>query len=175
MDRRTWCRPSLYILEASCIATQLSSSFNNKKELFNMTNDYDSNIEREYHAKHPHLIRCTELLPIQFKGNDGMVFFAKADFYHPTEDYYIELKCHPLNVVKTKADSDRRLASIPKHVKITNQHYLAHGFNHSLYKQQIVQSTLAADGIKLLLVFTKPLSTMKINQLNKHGLEYVIA
>lgn len=136
--------------------------------------DYDSNIEENYHAKHPHLIRCTELLPMPFKGNDGMLFFAKADFYHPTEDYYIELKSHPLNVVKTKADSDRRLAAIPKHVKITNYHYLAHGFNHSLYKQKIVQSTLADNGIKLLLVFTKPLPTKKINQLNKHGLEYVI-
>jgi hypothetical protein len=140
-----------------------------------MTNGYDSNIESEYHSKHPHLIRCTEHLPIPFKGNDGLMFFAKADFYHPTEDYYIELKSHPLNVVKTKSDSERRLASIPKHVKITNYHYLAHGFNHSLYKQKIVQSTLADNGIKLLLVFTKPLPTRKINELNKHGLEYVIA
>jgi hypothetical protein len=103
------------------------------------------------------------------------MFFAKADFYHPTEDYYIELKDHPLNVVKTKADSERRLASIPKHVKITNYHYLAHGFNHSLYKQKIVQSTLADNGIKLLLVFTKPIPPRKVNELNKHGLEYVIA
>ena len=139
-----------------------------------MTNDYDSNIEENYHAKHPHLIRCTEHLPMPFMGNDGMVFFAKADFYHPTEDYYIELKDHPLNVVKTKADSDRRLASIPKHVKITNYHYLAHGFNHSLYKQKIVQSTLADNGIKLLLVFTKPIPPRKVTEMNKLGLEYVI-
>lgn len=138
-----------------------------------MTNDYDSNIEETYHAKHPYLERCTDYLPMPFKGNDGLMFFAKADFYHPTEDYYIELKSHPLNVVKTKADSDRRLAAVP--VKPTTYHYLAHGFNHSIYKQKIVQSTLADNGIKLLLVFTKPLSTRKINQLNKHGLEYVIA
>ena len=138
-----------------------------------MTNDYDSNIEENYHAKHPYLVRCNDYLPMPFMGNDGMVFFAKADFYHPTEDYYIELKSHALNVVKTKADSDRRLAAVP--VKPTTYHYLAHGWNHSLYKQQIVQSTLADNGIKLLLVFTKPLSTKKINQLNKHGLEYVIA
>ena len=138
-----------------------------------MTN-YDSNIEREYHAKHPYLVRCTDYLPMPFKGNDGMLFFAKADFYHPTEDYYIELKNHPLNVVKTNVDSIRRIDAIPKHIKITNKHYLLHGWNHSLYKQQIVQSTLANNGIKLLLVFTKPLPTKKINQLNKHGLEYVI-
>lgn len=137
--------------------------------------DYDSTVESEYHSKHPHLVRCTDYLPIPFKGNDGMVFFAKADFFNPIDNYFIELKCHALNVVKTKADSERRMASIPKHVKITNYHYLAHGFNHSLYKQKIVQSTLADNGIKLLLVFTKPLSTKKINQLNKHDLEYVIA
>ena len=139
-----------------------------------MTNDYDSTVESEYHSKHPYLIRCTDYLPMPFKGNDGMLFFAKADFYHPTEDYYIELKSHPLNIVKTKSDSDRRMAAIPKHVKITNYHYLAHGWNHSLHKQKIVQSTLADNGIKLLLVFTKPLPTRKINELNKHGLEYVI-
>ena len=139
-----------------------------------MTNDYDSTVESEYHSKHPYLVRCTDNLPMPFKGNDGMLFFAKADFYHPTEDYYIELKDHPLNVVKTKSDSERRMASIPKHVKITNYHYLAHGWNHSLHKQKIVQSTLADNGIKLLLVFTKPIPPRKVTEMNKHGLNYTI-
>jgi len=135
--------------------------------------DYHSQVEREYHAKHPHLVRCTDNLPIQFKGNDGMLFFAQADFFNPIDNYFIELKCHALNVVKTKSDSERRLASVP--VKPTTYHFLAHGWNHSLWKQKIVQSTLADNGIKLLLVFTKPLSTRKINEMNKHGLNYVIA
>ena len=74
--------------------------------------DYDSNVERDYHSKHPHLIRCTDNLPMPFMGNDGMLFFAKADFYHPTEDYYIELKCHPLKIVKTKSDSEAHYLSL---------------------------------------------------------------
>lgn len=141
---------------------------------------YDSKIEQHYHQQHSHLERQQDFLPAVFIDSNGVVFNAKADFYDPITDTYIEVKNYQLNNYKTKRDCSNReqLLKQRRGGYLTKLEQLKTGWNHSLIKQQIVQQTLALLGIKYLVVFYRlsdPLTKQAINKMNNIGLNYTIA
>lgn len=138
---------------------------------------YDSSIEQQYHEQHLHLERQLGYLPITFTDANGVAFKAKADFYDHITDTYIEVKNRQLNNYKTKQDSlNRQQVLRQRRGYLTQLEQLQTGWNHSLYKQLIVQQTLALLGIKYLVVFYKPtkLTKQSINKMSALGLNYTI-
>ena len=138
---------------------------------------YDSKIESIYHQQHPHLERQLDYLPITFTDTNGTVFKAKADFYCSITNTYIEVKNRQLNNYKTKQDSLNRQQALRQHRGyLTQLEQLESGWNHSLYKQLIVQQSLAVLGINYLIVFYRPtkLTKQSINKMNALGLNYTI-
>lgn len=141
---------------------------------------YDSKIEQHYHQQHSHLERQTSYLPTSFIDSDGTSFKAKADYYDPIIDTYIEVKNHQLNNYKTKqACLDRQQVLRQRRGGyLTKLEQLQTGWNHSLYKQLIVQQALALLGVKYLVVFYRlsdPLTKQAINKMNDLGLNHIIA
>lgn len=139
---------------------------------------YDSSIESIYHQQYPHLQRQLGYLPTEFTDANGTVFTAKADFYDTITDTYIEVKNRQLNNYKTKQDSLNRQQVLRQRRGgyLTKLEQLESGWNHSLYKQLLVQQTLAKLGINYLVVFYKPtkLTKQAINKMNNLGLNYTI-
>lgn len=140
---------------------------------------YDSSIESIYHHQNPHLERQLGYLPTEFTDANGIVFTAKADFYDTITDTYIEVKNRQLNNYKTKQSCLNRQQVLRQRRGgyLTQLEQLESGWNHSLYKQLLVQQTLAKLGINYLVVFYKPtkLSKQAINKMNNLGLNYTIA
>ena len=138
---------------------------------------YDSKIESIYHQQQPHLERQLGFLPTDFTDTNGVIFKAKADFWCPITDTYLELKNHQLNNHKNKQSSKDRLIQLEQYKGyLTNKDKLLNDWNHSLYKHLVVQQTLAPLGINYLIVFYKPtkLSKQAINKMNALGLNYTI-
>lgn len=138
---------------------------------------YDSVVEQQYHHQHPHLQRQLDFLPSIFIDTNGIVFKAKSDFYDPINDVYIEVKNRQLNNYKTKQDSlNRQQVLRQRRGYLTQLEQLESGWNHSLYKQLIVQQTLALLSINYLVVFYKPtkLTKQALNKMNAIGLNYTI-
>ena len=139
---------------------------------------YDSAIEKHYHQQYPHLERQLDYLPITFTDTNGTVFKAKADFYCSITNTYIEVKNRQLNNYKSKQACLNRQQALRQRRGgyLTQLEQLQSGWNHSLYKQLIVQQSLAMLGIKYLVVFYKPtkLSKQAINKMNHLGLNYTI-
>ena len=139
---------------------------------------YDSAIEKHYHQQHQHLQRQLDYLPTTFTDANGIIFKSKADFYCSITNTYIEVKNRQLNNYKTKQDSLNRQQALRQRRGgyLTQLEQLQSGWNHSLYKQLIVQQSLAMLGIKYLVVFYKPtkLSKQAINKMNHLGLNYTI-
>ena len=138
---------------------------------------YDSAIEQHYHQQHQHLQRQLDYLPTTFTDDNGVIFKAKADFYDTISNTYIEVKNRQLNNYKTKQDSLNRQSVLRQHRGyLTQLEQLQSGWNHSIYKQLIVQQTLSLLGIDYLIVFYKPtkLSKQAINKMNALGLNYTI-
>ena len=140
--------------------------------------NYDSLIEQQYHHQNPHLERQLGYLPTEFTDANGIVFKAKADFYDTITDTYLEVKNHQLNSYKTKQSCLNRQSVLHQRRGgyLTKLEQLQTGWNHSLYKQLIVQQTLALLGINYLVVFYKPtkLTKQAINKMNDLGLNYTI-
>lgn len=139
---------------------------------------YDSTIEQQYHQQHQHLERQLSYLPTEFIDTNGVMFKAKADFYCSITDTFIEVKNHQLNNYKTKQDSLNRQSVLRQRRGgyLTKLEQLDAGWNHSLYKQLIVQQTLELLNIKYLVVFYKTkLSKQAINKMDHLGLNYTIA
>jgi hypothetical protein len=95
-----------------------------------------------------------KIMPYSFIDKDGTQFEAKADFYHPSLDLYIEIKDSHLNgkTTKTKARKayDRidpyRLRQSPTFHQTRNQ------WNHAAPKQAIVQSVIGAAQFAILFI-----------------------
>lgn len=139
--------------------------------------EYDSEQEELFHQRHPHLIQCADTFyHYTFYDADGSPFQAKPDFYHPTLECWIEFKCHQLNNKKTKQLADE------SHQKQINykgrdciKYQLDNGWNHSLFKQAKVQSSLKAMGKLMIVIFkdgTKLTTTSK-NKMKQQGLEWI--
>ena len=138
---------------------------------------YDSLIEKQYHQQHPHLQRQLDYLPTTFVDDNGIVFKAKADYYDTISNTYIEVKNRQLNNYKSKqACLNRQQALRQRRGYLTQLEQLQSGWNHSIYKQLIVQQTLSLLGIDYLIVFYKPtkLSKQALNKMNALGLNYTI-
>ena len=138
---------------------------------------YDSLVEKLYHQQHPHLQRQLDYLPTTFTDDNGIVFRAKADFYCSVTNTVIEVKNRQLNNYKTKQDSlNRQQALRQRRGYLTRLEQLESGWNHSLYKQLIVQQSLAVLGINYLIVFYKPtkLTKQALNKMDNLGLNYTI-
>ena len=139
---------------------------------------YDSLVEKLYHQQHPHLQRQLDYLPTTFTDANGIVFKAKADFYCSITNTYIEVKNRQLNNYKSKQACLDRQQALRQRRKghLTQLEQLQSGWNHSLYKQLIVQQSLAVLGINYLIVFYKPtkLTKQSINKMDCLGLNYTI-
>jgi len=138
---------------------------------------YDSVIEQQYHQQHPHLQRQLDYLPTTFTDDNGIVFKAKADYYDTISNTYIEVKNRQLNNYKSKqACLNRQSVLRQRRGYLTQLEQLESGWNHSLYKQLIVQQTLAVLGINYLIVFYKPtkLTKQALNKMDNLGLNYAI-
>ena len=138
---------------------------------------YDSLVEKLYHQHHPHLQRQLDYLPTVFTDDNGIAFKAKSDFYCSITNTVIEVKNRQLNNYKTKQDCLSRQSVLrQRRGYLTQLEQLDAGWNHSLYKQLIVQQALALLGIKYLVVFYKPtkLTKQAINKMDNLGLNYAI-
>lgn len=98
-------------------------------------------------------------------------FGAKADFYHPGLELYIEIKdCH-LNGKTSKANAEKadsridpdRLRKAPKYHQIQNQ------WNHAAPKQAIVQSTIGSP--QFAVVFTGKPDIKTLGGIEKQGIQ----
>ncbi len=135
---------------------------------------YDSKEEELFHQRHPNLIQCADK-PYNFTFYDeqGTSFKAYPDFYSEELKCYIEFKCHQLNNKPDKNTADdhhQRQISFKGRDCIKYQ--LDNSWNHSLFKQAKVQSSLASLDIKILVVFkdgTK-LTPQSINKMKAVGL-----
>ena len=140
---------------------------------------YDSAIEQQYHQQHQHLERQLDYLPTTFTDDNGVIFKSKADFYCSITDTYVEVKNRQLNNYKTKQACLNRQSVLRQRRGgyLTQLEQLESGWNHSLYKQLIVQKALALLGIKYLVVFynlSDPLSKQALNKMDNLGLNYTI-
>ena len=138
---------------------------------------YDSLIEKQYHQHNPHLQRQLDYLPTVFTDDNGIAFKAKADYYDTISNTYIEVKNRQLNNYKSKqACLNRQSVLRQRRGYLRQLEQLESGWNHSLYKQLIVQQTLAVLGINYLIVFYKPtkLTKQALNKMSNLGLNYII-
>ncbi len=112
-----------------------------------------------------------KLMPYTFVDKEKTEFGAKADFYHPGLDLYIEIKDSHLNgkTSKTKARNayDRiepyRLRQSPTFHQTRNQ------WNHSAPKQAIVQSTIGSP--QFAIVFTGSPDEGTLARIIKQGIQ----
>ncbi|EOG9060647.1 hypothetical protein ACLK5F_001398 [Vibrio fluvialis] len=137
---------------------------------------YDSKEEELFHQRHPELILCSgKPYNYTFFDDEGSSFRAYPDFYSETLDCYIEFKSHQLNNKKTKSAAEK---SHQKQINFKGRdctkYQLDHGWNHSLYKQAKVQSSLKSLGINMIVVFKDgiKLTIQAINKMNANGLKW---
>lgn len=102
---------------------------------------------------------------------DDREFGAKADFYHPGLDLYIEIKDSHLNGKTSKSNAEKaysridsdRLRKAPRYHQIQNQ------WNHAAAKQAIVQSTIGSP--QFAIVFTNQPDEDTLNRVVKQGIQ----
>lgn len=117
---------------------------------------YDSVAEYYFHQRHPDLTLCTNVFYLSdFTDEDGATFKAKPDFYDQQTDTFIEFKDYKLNNERTKSTSSDRQYKITSYKGYLSQlDLLDTGWNHSVFKQSIVQKALAVKGMKMIVVFS---------------------
>ncbi|HBV76937.1 MULTISPECIES: hypothetical protein [Vibrio] len=137
---------------------------------------YDSTEEQLFHQRNPSLILCADdFYPYTFHDNDGTPFRAKPDFYCTEWNCWIEFKCHQLNNKKTKLIADTaHQKQIDFKGRDCIKYQLDHGWNHSLYKQAKVQSSLRAFDKRMIVVFksSTKLSKQSQNKMSNEGMEW---
>lgn len=142
---------------------------------------YDSKAERAFHDRHPHLISLqNEYYRSSFTDLNGDVFRAKPDFFDPNfgdGGAYIEFKCHQLNTKETRSDSheaENKIFSYKGSLPLVDK--LKNSWNHSLYKQAIVQQTLDRIDVQMIVVFDKDtkISTQNKNKMKEVGLLWIM-
>lgn len=118
---------------------------------------YSSNAEYDFHKRHPDLIyKHQEVFRKNFYDSNNISFKAMPDFYDPTNQTYIEFKCHKLNKSKTKQQAEENLSlklRFSKTEKARKYAQLLCGWNHSVYKHGIVSNAL--NGISKYIVIFK--------------------
>lgn len=138
---------------------------------------YDSKLEEKYHSLNPQLTRCNHYYQFNFKDSDNVLFLAKPDFFDVSTNTYFEIKGKALNNVKTKNESIRQLEAVKSYkgyLPLIDK--LKYQWCHSLFKQSIVQEEVQKQGFNFVVVFFQcKLSTIAVNRMKKHGLNYVIA
>lgn len=111
-----------------------------------------------------------KLMPYSFIDKEGREFGAKADFYHPGLELYIEIKDSHLNGKTSKANAERaysrvdpcRLRKAPPYYQIQNQ------WNHAAAKQAIVQSVVGSP--QFAIVFTGKADDATVARIAKQGI-----
>lgn len=111
------------------------------------------------------------LMPYTFIDKESTEFGAKADFYHPGLDLYIEIKDSHLNGKTSKTNArnayDRiepyRLRQSPTFHQTRNQ------WNHAAPKQAIVQSTIGSP--QFAIVFTGKPDAETLGRIEKQGIQ----
>lgn len=143
---------------------------------FALNNGYESLAECKFHINNPYLqIISNKPYKTTFYDEDGSPFKAYPDFWHPETQTAIEFKDYKLNTHKTKQASTERCKQIEDFKgKLTRFDKLNNGFNHSMYKQAKVQSSLQSLGHNMLVVFsdTTKLSTQNKNLMKKIDLTW---
>lgn len=112
-----------------------------------------------------------KLMPYTFRDKDDREFGAKADFYHPGLDLYIEVKDSHLNGKTSKSNAEKaysrvdpdRLRKAPRYYQIQNQ------WNHAAPKQAIVQSTIGSP--QFAVVFTGNPDSETLKRIEKQGVQ----
>lgn len=117
---------------------------------------YDSQAEYQFHQRNNHLHLITDKpYKTTFYDNKGIAFKAYPDFYDSNNLTCIEFKSYQLNTQPDKATAKRKLKAVQdykgKELLIDKLHF---DWNHSMYKQAKVQSSLSALGFKMLVVFS---------------------
>lgn len=139
-----------------------------------LNNGYDSKEECLFHINNSYLkVISDKPYKTIFYDEDGVPFKAFPDFWHPESQTAIEYKAHQLNNCKTKAESQSKLDKQKDfRSKLTFFDQLKWGWNHSLYKQAKVQSSLKSLGHNMLVVFADDtkLSTQSQNKMKKENL-----
>lgn len=111
-----------------------------------------------------------KFMPYSFVDKEGREFGAKADFYHPGLELYIEIKDSHLNGKTSKANAEKaysrvdpgRLRKAPAYYQIQNQ------WNHAAAKQAIVQSTVGQP--QFVIIFTKEPDADTLSRISKQGI-----
>ena len=143
---------------------------------FALNNGYASIEECIFHINNPHVeIVVDKPYKMNFFDDNGHVFKAYPDFYDKSSLTVIEYKAHQLNNYQTKESCQQKLDNQKEfRGKVTSFDKLKFGWNHSMYKQRIVQRTLESLGHKMLVVFsdTTKLSTRNKNLMKKIDLTW---
>ncbi|WP_299692319.1 hypothetical protein [uncultured Vibrio sp.] len=141
-----------------------------------LNNGYDSAAECLFHLNNPHLQSTSEPYKATFYDASGSPFKAYPDFYDSDRKLIIEYKAHQLNTCETKAISFEKLEEVQQFKgKLTFFDKLKYGWNHSIYKQAKVQSSLKSLGFDMVVVFADgtKLTKQSINKMEKAGLHWV--
>ena len=137
---------------------------------------FDSDAEQAFQNRHPDITADHDYYPCTFFDADNIQFSAKKDFYDEATATYIEFKSHQLNTKKTQAESIHAYDKSVSFVSARGMDLfrLETQWCHSLYKQKLVQSSLEAVGIKMVVVFAKgtKLTTTSKNKMTREGLTW---
>lgn len=152
--------------------------------------NYDSNAEQLFHQRNPSLIACAnDFYPYTFRDNSGTTFRAKPDFWCNEWNCWVEFKGKQLNNQKSKLIAGESYSSAKSYLEYrcrkngkipTEQQYskcrLDHAWNHSLYKQAKVQSSLRAFDKRMIVVFETGTNLTKQSQnlMNAQGMEWLL-
>jgi len=118
-------------------------------------------------------VRRDDILPVLFTDDNGKEFRARADFYHPQTDTYLEYKDGRLNSIKSLSSSQNRLETQIKWRRVTSptrKDQLDFGWNHSLYKQLLVQEGLGF--LNFAVIFKAPPTDSDAKRYAKRGLVF---
>ena len=128
---------------------------------------YDSVAEYSFHQRNQHLHLITDKpYKYTFYDDTGIAFKAYPDFWH-SPNTAIEFKDCQLNTQTDKLTAKSKLKKVQefKGKKLLIDQ-LKYDWNHSMYKQSKVQSTLASLGFKMLVVFSDS-TKITVNNRNK--------
>ena len=141
---------------------------------------YASCAEEKFHLAFPSLTYISnQFYPSSFTDSNNKIFDACPDFQLPS-GIFIEFKDAQLNYILTKDEAKRKAEERARYACTANRNdchgYLKTGWNHSLYKQAIVQKDLREQGKRMVVVFSvkTELTTQFINRARKAELDYCI-
>lgn len=126
---------------------------------------------KDYLLRHGWVHQPNTLLPFTFKDREGTHFNAMADYYHPVYDVWLEIKDACLNGLKVKRTADKQSEAArlrPAYAKHPTYFQIKNGWNHSVHKQAIVQSTIGVN--KFMVLFAGKPNAENIKRITNNGL-----